>query len=248
MRATFTLLVAVLLPGLAPAQSKWPITPLPMPSPAVPVSVGVIEEDEWFVIERDSPAVALCSPAGFVSFKYVSNSESCPVRYKGKFAGSGGKKEEKTFTGKFLIEVTALKTGRCELFLVPETVKAEADVERRTVDVKAGEGGQPPPVDPVPPVTDKFYFLLVRPDGPALPAFTKAMELPAWNELRTKGHLIKDKTLTESAAFNVTIPNGTALPCVVTLKYNADGKTMSQVRVGPFPTTNDAIAKLPEAK
>lgn len=244
--ATLTLLVAAMLPGLAPGQSKWPIAPVPMERPS-PVSVGVIDGTEWFIIERDGPAVALCSPDGYVSFKYVGNTEACPLRYKGKFAGGGGKTEEKTFTGKFLIEVSAIKTGRCEIFIVPQAVKAETDIERRTVDVKAGDGAQPPPVDPPVTPTDKFYFLIVRPDGPAQPELTRLMGDPAWATLKGKGHQYRDVTLTEAREkLKLDIPAGTTIPAVVTLATTKDGP--SKVLRGPvkIPTTGDEILKLPE--
>lgn len=113
----------------------------------------------------------------------------------------------------------------------------------------------PPVVPPVPPVPDPpvtppstaFYFLVVRKDGPADPAFTRTMGDPAWADLRKAGHLIKDKTLTEAAQLGLSFPAGTKLPCVVTLQETADGKNHKIVRDAiALPTTGDGIRKLPE--
>lgn len=115
--------------------------------------------------------------------------------------------------------------------------------------IKVGGAPVPPPVDPVdpqPPPPSVYYFLVIRADGPADPAFTKAMGLPAWAELRKKGHQFKDKTVSAAAAdLNLTLPPGTALPCVVTLSV-AGGA--SKIVRGPvaLPTTDAGVAALPE--
>lgn len=109
----------------------------------------------------------------------------------------------------------------------------------------------PTPTDPNPPVTPVptggLYFLVVRPDGPASPEFTKTMGLPAWEELRKAGHLFKDKTLAEAVKLGISIPDGTHLPAVVTLRESADGKTSKIVRGPiPLPTTTAGILDLPK--
>lgn len=117
--------------------------------------------------------------------------------------------------------------------------------------------GEPPPVTPG-PITDppvvtpptkpaSFYFLIVRAEGPADPAFTKTMGLAAWASLRLAGHEIKDFTLAEAKRFGVTIRDGTTLPCVVTLRKATDGKTSSIVRDAiALPTNETAILELPK--
>ena len=107
-------------------------------------------------------------------------------------------------------------------------------------------GSEPPGTDP-PTTPTGLYFLIVRPDGPAHPEFTKYMGSPGWGELLKAGHLVKDKTLSGAASLGVTIPPGTALPAVVTLRVSADGKTSSVVSVRPTPAPAD-IVKLPEGQ
>lgn len=71
------------------------------------------------------------------------------------------------------------------------------------------------------------------------------MALPAWAELRKAGHRVKDKTVSEAAAFGVTLPDGTTLPAIVTLAEDAES---SWVVRGPVaaPTTDEGIRKLPQ--
>lgn len=227
-------------------KSRWPATLVPE-TVTPPSAVSVVSEaDDWFLIERDEPAIVTPSPLGFVVIKLVENSAGCPVKYKGRFAGGNGRKEEKTSTAKYIYEVTPIKTGRCEIFVIPIGVKTEGEIERRTVDVKAGDGAQPPPVDPVDPPTKptKGYFLIVRPDGPASAEFVRIFSDPAWSELKAAGHTVKEMTLSESIA-TYKPPAGTAVPYCVTLGV-VDGK--SKVVAGPvnLPTDSAGIRKLAE--
>lgn len=110
----------------------------------------------------------------------------------------------------------------------------------------------PTPVDPPPPGAEppaaggKLYFLIVRPDGPASPDFTKVMQLPAWKEIAAAGHQFKDKTVTEAAPW-VALDPSTPLPAVVTFQISQDGKTSTLVRGSvPLPTTDAGIRDLPK--
>lgn len=247
--------LAIVSVGLAPAQdaaasrSRWPSAPAPKVDVAPPaLAVFTIREGEWFFIERDTPAFVLGSPDGMFEVVYTENKDGCPVKAKGKFAGGGGKNEDRTLKSKFIIELKPKKSGRCEVIVVPHGVTKEADVERKTVDVDAGDGSQPPPGggDPpivVPPVKPtKAYFLSVRPDGPASQEFVRAFALPAWTELRAEGHTVKEMTLTESLQY-YRAPAGTVIPYTVTI--DPVGK---KVIAGPvaMPTTDDAVRKLRE--
>lgn len=244
-------LVAFLFVGMASAadkpKSRWPATLVPE-TVAPPSAVSVVSEaDDWFLIERDEPAIVTPSPLGFVVIKLVENTAGCPVKYKGRFAGGNGRKEEKTSTAKYIYEVTPVKTGRCEIFVIPIGVKTEHEIERRTVDVDAGEGAQPPPgggggTPPTKPT--KGYFLIVRPDGPASAEFVRIFSDPAWTELKAAGHTVKEMTLTESIN-TYKPPAGTAVPYVVTLGI-VDGK--AKVVAGPviLPTDSAGIRKLAE--
>lgn len=116
-----------------------------------------------------------------------------------------------------------------------------------TITVVVGTPDPPkdPPKDPADPPAQPtaLYFLVVRPDGPAAPGFVKAMSDPAWDELRKKGHLVKDKTAAEAAPWFKA--DGAALPCVVTLRTTATSSTVARGPV-PLPATAADILKLPE--
>lgn len=105
----------------------------------------------------------------------------------------------------------------------------------------------PPPVDP-PPTTGKLFFVVIRPDVPTDPTFTKVMGMPEWATLKAAGHGVSAKTVKEAAnSLGITIPAGTTLPCVVTVRNNPNGKTSTVVR-GPIdlPGTGAGILDLPK--
>ncbi len=130
---------------------------------------------------------------------------------------------------------------------------SKGETEGVTCTITVGDPTAPPtkPVDPKPPVNPPapvgYFFLIVRPDGPADPRFTAAMSLPAWAELRKAGHSFKDKTLTAASTdLDVTLPHGTPLPAVLTLVV--DGAS-SRVVAGPVPLPTDeaGVLALPKA-
>lgn len=121
--------------------------------------------------------------------------------------------------------------------IVPDGV----EVEVVRVPVTPPDPPPPGPVVPAPP----YYFQIVRPDGPASPAFTAVMRDPAWGVLRAAGHSVRDYTLTEFARAGYTLPGGTLLPTVVTLKVAPDRKSSTiVVPARPLPAAAD-ILKLP---
>lgn len=106
----------------------------------------------------------------------------------------------------------------------------------------------PNPTDPIPPKpTSGMFFLIVRGDGPASPEFTRTMTLEGWKKLSDSGHRYKDYIASDLPKFNITLPPGTTLPCVITLRPRADGIHSDIVR-GPIqlPSSSEGIEKLPE--
>ena len=102
-------------------------------------------------------------------------------------------------------------------------------------------GVDPPPVDP-PVGQGVYYFILVRPDGPATPEFTKIVSYPAWEELKKAGHLVKDYSKTDAVTKGF-IKNDATVPCVVVIKV-VDGKTIFVNPFVPLPTTNQGVLDL----
>jgi hypothetical protein len=143
--------------------------------------------------------------------------------------------------------------GRRASYVVGWWTVGEADGATTTIEI---EGAAPPdvapppkkkPDDPAPPPTGTYYFLVVRKDGPADPAFTKVMGLPAWAELSRAGHKFKDKTVSGAKAdLGLELPAGAPLPCVVTLSVTGGVSKIVREPV-PLPTTDTAILELPKA-
>lgn len=105
------------------------------------------------------------------------------------------------------------------------------------------------PKDPPAVPTGTYYFLIVRSDGPASPAFTKLMGLPEWGLLRSAGHLVKDMPLKEATALLSeaphALPPGTTLPVVITIQESADSSSIARNAI-PLPTTPTGILDLPK--
>lgn len=157
----------------------------------------------------------------------------------------------KVFPSAFLKDpkTTVVLGAKGQYRLLAYTGTADGPSEPVIVLVVIGGATEPPKKDPPkkdPPIgTSGYYFLLVRADGPASPDFTKVVSNPAWNQLRMKGHSVKDKTVTDAKKLGVSLPAGTQLPCVVTLKVDMDGGESSIVRQAvPLPSTEDEINKL----
>lgn len=113
--------------------------------------------------------------------------------------------------------------------------------------VVIGNAAKPPPTDPPPQPPAALYFLVVRPDGPAAPAFTRAMSLPEWRALEAAGHKVKDKTATEARKLGVVVPPVVAAPYVVVLRVSADGLSSAVLRDSvPLPATGADVLKLPD--
>lgn len=146
--------------------------------------------------------------------------------------------------------VTSARAGRFRLLAYTGTADGPSEpavcavvIGGSTVPPPLPPPDKPPPDNPPPPAT--LFFLVIRPDGPASPEFTKTMENAAWGELVAAGHKFKEKTLTESKAWGYVPPPGTTLPAVLTLRVEGSRSKEARGPV-PLPTTADGIRALPE--
>jgi hypothetical protein len=154
----------------------------------------------------------------------------------------------------FALPANGLADGEYKFMAVAAGKVGEQTSKLLTVTIGRGGTRPPPddkkPADPKDPVTPatKFYFLVVRPDGNAAPAFTKAMNLPEWGQLRAAGHTVKEVTAKEAAAPEIGLPTDPAqLPAVFTLVVLPDKKGSALVRGAvPMPTSGPAILELPK--
>lgn len=145
--------------------------------------------------------------------------------------------------------VVAAKAGKYRLLVYSGNQDGASDPAYTTVVIGGGGapiGGNPPPVKPDEPKDPpaeggKFFFVLVRPDGPVPPAVAASVRLGAWDEVRKGGHQMKDYPVSE-------LPKGierpATLPAVVVLRVAADGKSSSAVKTVPLPTTDEAVKEL----
>jgi hypothetical protein len=105
-----------------------------------------------------------------------------------------------------------------------------------------------PPDGPAVPA-GRYYFMIVKADGPTPPWVTDALDDPAWETLEEMGHRVKPKTLAQAKELGMQQSdlNGLDLPVVVTLQVSSDGKTSKVVRKAvALPKTAADILKLPE--
>ena len=236
------------------------LEPQPLPSPVEPpkpVAVPKLTTDLIYVIDSDVEAIVTASPAGVV--KVVG--EAGPLRMRGKFIDGNGKIQTKTFGGKFIYTVEPLSSGRCEVIVIPVGVAKESQIVRRTIDVDAGEGPQPPPKPIDPPVPnapiagDGFKVLIVfeatqaqqLPAGQQSAIYGKATrdylnsKCPVGPDGKTKEWRIYDKDTVmddESKVWQDAMKRPrTAIPWIVI----SDGKTGFE---GPLPATEAAITEL----
>lgn len=108
--------------------------------------IDTLTEEQWYIIQSDSPLIVLSSPSGVVSV----TGEVGPVRLRGKFAGGTGAVETRVFEMKHVYSISAVKPGTVELIVVPVGVDAESSILRRSL-VVSGSGPLPPPKPDVTP-------------------------------------------------------------------------------------------------
>jgi len=108
--------------------------------------IDTLTEEQWYIIQSDSPLIVLSSPSGIVSVV----DEVGPVRLRGKFAGGTGAVETRVFEMKHVYSISSVKPGTVELIVVPVGVDVESSILRRSL-VVSGTGPLPPPKPDVPP-------------------------------------------------------------------------------------------------
>jgi len=108
--------------------------------------IDTLTEEQWYIIQADTPLIVLSSPSGVVSVV----AEVGPVRLRGKFAGGTGAVETRVFDMKHVYSISAVRPGTVELIVVPVGVDSESSILRRSL-VVSGTGPLPPP-QPVPDV------------------------------------------------------------------------------------------------
>lgn len=142
--------------------------------------------------------------------------------------------------------VTSAKAGKYRLLCYSGNADGPSEPAYTVVVIGEPVKPEPPlpppdkPADPKPPVpAEVFYFAVVRPDQNTA-EFERLMGLPAWAELRAKGHVVNDIPVSQ-------LPSGLArptdLPTVMVLKKAGD-KWQDTMQNRPMPTTDEQIRGL----
>lgn len=126
---------------------RLPELSVPTPTPVSPDAVQVLKAGELFIVDSDQECFIRQAPPGVLKIKPMVG----PRSFYAVFAGGTGEPEERDYAGKFLYVLTAAKTARCELFVIPKGVDADNKILQRTIDSQTGP--RPPP-DPDPPKPD----------------------------------------------------------------------------------------------
>jgi hypothetical protein len=172
------------------------VVPTPMPpAPSVdPNGVVTLSGEELYVIDSSVDVVIKTHPRGLIKFE-----KKKPGTYYARFAGGGGKIEEKEFAGPFVWVGKATGKGTVSLSVYPKAgVKDENEIVEATVEVDAGLGPTPPtppapgptpgpgpapgpnpkPPEPKPPTPEpvkSFRVILVYESGDTLTAAQNAV-------------------------------------------------------------------------
>ncbi len=134
--------------GAAAQDAPWVKVPEIVTPPAPPPAPGAVPRlgtEELYILDCQEPCFVLVSPPGIVNI----SQDTGPLKVRGRFVGGNGKYETRTFTGKVVVTVEAVGTGRVEILIVKEGAKSAADVFRQQID--ANVGPMPPPPGPEPP-------------------------------------------------------------------------------------------------
>lgn len=149
--------------SLATPPVRLPETVVESPQPPKPVDgVTKLSSDRLYVIDSDVPLIVLSSPSGMLS----TTTEAGPLKIRGMFVDGGGKRETRTFSGKFVVTVEGLSAGRCELFVIPQGITNEASVIRRRLEIVVDVPGPAPDPKPDPnpdvqPVTPAKLWVVI---------------------------------------------------------------------------------------
>lgn len=191
-------MAAITFPEPAPPPDKSDPKPDPKPIP----NTTVLGIESLYVVQSDAPFLLFASPANLVTV----TRDAGPLRVRGKFIDGGGRVETRTLAGKHIAIIEAAGTGKVELIAVPVGSAEEKEATRRTLEVDAGKGPQPPPdvipapkpkppvVDPAPvpepkPVPKGPYFLVtVTESSQRTPAEAKVInDVRYWDSVRAGG-------------------------------------------------------------
>lgn len=230
---------AIAVAFAAPPEVKFPagpVVPQPMPS-----AVATLTADRLFVVESKERVTILSSPAGLVKV----TAEAGPLTVFARFADGGDKAEKRTYPGPYVFLLEPLKSGECELLVIPEKVTGEADILRRQLKVDAGEGPRPPP-KPDPVIADRvFWVVTVEESADRTPDTAKVLgDLKFWQgvgQTHKWRHYDRDSEAGKGYAKKAG-ENGVTLPALLLYAENAKSGD-EPVAVVALPKTTAGVSE-----
>jgi len=196
MLAGFCLLLCCQVATADEKPIRLPMTPGVVPEPGpVAGAVDKLEPDSLYIVTADVGLIILQSPDG--GLVRITAIES-PMSVFAKFADGNGQFEFRKYTDKFIYALSPIKSGTCELLLIPQGVEDADAIVRQTLTV-SGVGPQPPPVpgpgpepkpDPEPQPTVKNVSLAIVEDTMNRSPDTAILmnQLVAWTEFVDAGN------------------------------------------------------------
>lgn len=208
--------VAIVVLGVPSPAAEPPAIRLPeeQPESLPPKAVTKLKAGEVYAFDADTPVVVVVSPEGLVSV----TEETGPAKINAVFAGNV-KRSWRTYKGQQVFTLEAVASGTIELLVIPVGSKRPGDVLRRTIQVEAGQGPQPPP----PIVTGKLKaWALIEESSQAWPTRGKDLaDAIAWSKANGVSHRVADKD----------VKDATGKPPADLAPYlkRAEGRTLPQV-------------------
>jgi hypothetical protein len=152
---------------------RLPERPVDVKPVILPDEVQPLNQDELFVIDSDVPLIIKQFPKGKINVEL----DTGPIKIKGKFIYGNGKKDTKTFNGKYVYQVSGLSDGRVDCIAIPEGV-AVTNASLIEFTLQVATGTDPPKPDPPKPDPtsanpfndDSFHVLIVYDTSKPLPA------------------------------------------------------------------------------
>ena len=181
------ILVQLLLCLLLQDPPLFPVPAIqPQPSTTDNTTTITLSQDEWLIVGGSKQVLIVTLPKDGVTISETGQQSGQVSRFRGRFAGGGGKLETRTFTEPWVYSIEPGKAGTFELIVIPVGVVEVAQIERVRLVVSGG-GPQPPP-DPSPkppaptptpqPDVSEFRVLLLTDQSDSIDAQQAANSIP----------------------------------------------------------------------
>ena len=168
-------------PPLFPAPATQP-----RPDATDNTTTITLAQDEWLIVGGSSQRLIVTLPKDGVTISETEQQSGQVSRFRGRFAGGGGKLETRSFSDPWVYSIEPGKAGTFDLLVIPVGVSEIAQIERVRLVVSGG-GPQPPPdPSPKPPVptptpepdVSEFRVLLLTDQSDSIDAQQAANSIP----------------------------------------------------------------------